>query len=113
MPMQSDNASGRTKSSTRSRCRGGVHLWHCYKNPFNLLLTVLAVVSWLSDDMQGHHRHRCRWWCCRTLIRFVQEGQAQPGRRTLKAMVSNTATVMRRDAGTEAAQEKRFAVRLR
>lgn len=22
-----------------------VHLWHCYKNPFNLLLTLLAAVS--------------------------------------------------------------------
>ncbi len=21
------------------------HLWHCYKNPFNLLLTLLAVIS--------------------------------------------------------------------
>lgn len=27
-----------------------LHLWHCYQNPFNLLLTVLAVLSYLSAD---------------------------------------------------------------
>ena len=26
------------------------HLWLCYKNPFNLLLTVLAIVSYLTED---------------------------------------------------------------
>ncbi|WP_269139345.1 cation-transporting P-type ATPase, partial [Pseudomonas fluorescens] len=30
-----------------------VHLWHCYKNPFNLLLTLLAVISWLTEDMKA------------------------------------------------------------
>ena len=24
------------------------HLWHCYRNPFNLLLTLLAVVSYVT-----------------------------------------------------------------
>jgi Mg2+-importing ATPase len=28
-----------------------LHLWHCYKNPFNLLLTVLAIVSYITEDM--------------------------------------------------------------
>ena len=30
-----------------------LHLWHCYKNPFNLLLTVLAVVSYLTEDAKA------------------------------------------------------------
>ena len=25
-----------------------LHLWHCYKNPFNVLLTVLALISYLT-----------------------------------------------------------------
>jgi Mg2+-importing ATPase len=25
---------------------GWLHLWHCYIDPFNLLLSVLALVSW-------------------------------------------------------------------
>jgi GDP-L-fucose synthase len=29
-----------------------LHLWHCYANPFNLLLTALAVVSYLTEDAQ-------------------------------------------------------------
>ena len=28
-------------------------LWHCYKNPFNLLLTVLAGLSYLSHDAKA------------------------------------------------------------
>src|SRR5665647_816159 len=30
-----------------------LHLWHCYKNPFNLLLTVLAVVSYVTEDIKA------------------------------------------------------------
>ena len=30
-----------------------LHLWQCYKNPFNLLLTVLALVSYFTDDMKA------------------------------------------------------------
>ncbi|MGL5630762.1 MAG: cation-transporting P-type ATPase [Azovibrio sp.] len=30
-----------------------IHLWHCYKNPFNLLLTLLATISFLTDDLQA------------------------------------------------------------
>ncbi|MDY0310448.1 MAG: cation-transporting P-type ATPase, partial [Castellaniella sp.] len=32
---------------------GWLHLWYCYKNPFNLLLTTLAVISFLSDDLEA------------------------------------------------------------
>src|SRR5205085_2103121 len=49
-----------------------------------------------------------------TLIRFVQEGRSTRAAERLKAMVSNTATVIRRDTGTEAAEvaEKYFDVHL-
>lgn len=30
-----------------------VHLWYCYKNPFNLLLTLLAGVSYVTDDLKA------------------------------------------------------------
>jgi Mg2+-importing ATPase len=30
-----------------------LHLWHSYSNPFNLLLTLLALVSYFTDDMKG------------------------------------------------------------
>ncbi|MBP3935761.1 MAG: magnesium-translocating P-type ATPase, partial [Pseudomonas sp.] len=30
-----------------------IHAWHCYKNPFNLLLTLLAAVSLATDDIQA------------------------------------------------------------
>ncbi len=28
-----------------------VHLWTCYRNPFNLLLTVLGIVSYSTEDL--------------------------------------------------------------
>ena len=30
-----------------------LHLWLSYKNPFNLLLTVLAVVSYVTEDIKA------------------------------------------------------------
>lgn len=49
-----------------------------------------------------------------TIIRFVQEGRSNRAAERLKAMVSNTATVIRRDIGTEAAEvaEKYFDAHL-
>ena len=28
-----------------------VHLWLCYRNPFNLLLTVLGIISYATEDL--------------------------------------------------------------
>lgn len=28
-----------------------LHLWTCYRNPFNLLLTVLGIVSYSTEDL--------------------------------------------------------------
>ncbi|WP_421954340.1 magnesium-translocating P-type ATPase [Polaromonas sp.] len=90
-----------------------LHLWHCYKNPFNLLLTVLAVVSYLTEDIKATIVIGTMV-ALSTIIRFVQEGRSNRAAERLKAMVSNTATVIRRDIGTEAAEvaEKYFDAHL-
>ncbi|WP_010446825.1 cation-transporting P-type ATPase, partial [Pseudomonas asplenii] len=73
-----------------------VHLWHCYKNPFNLLLTLLALISWLTDDLKAA-TVIFSMVVLSTLLRFWQEAKSNKAADALKAMVSNTATVMRRD----------------
>jgi len=70
------------------------HLWQCYKNPFNLLLTVLATVSWLTDDAKATLVIGTMVMLS-TLIRYVQEGRSNRAAERLKALVSNTATVLR------------------
>ncbi len=74
-----------------------LHLWHCYRNPFNLLLTVLAVVSYLTQDAKATIVIGVMV-VMSTLIRFVQEGRSHRAADRLKAMVSNTATVIRRSS---------------
>ena len=78
------------------------HLWQCYRNPFNLLLTVLAAVSWLTEDAKATVVIGAMVLLS-TLIRFVQEGRSNRAAERLKALVGNTARVLRRTPGTEAA----------
>lgn len=73
------------------------HLWHCYKNPFNLLLTLLAVISWLTEDLKAAVVI-FSMVVLSTLLRFWQESKSTQAADALKAMVSNTATVLRRNA---------------
>ena len=80
-----------------------VHLWHCYKNPFNILLTLLAVVSYATEDVKATIVIGSMVLLS-TLLRFVQEGRSNRAAENLKSLVSNTATVIRRDLGTEAAE---------
>ena len=70
------------------------HLWLCYRNPFNLLLTLLAVVSWLTEDMQATLVIGAMV-ILSTLLRFWQEGKSNRAADALKAMVSATASVRR------------------
>ncbi|WP_268797990.1 magnesium-translocating P-type ATPase [Pseudomonas huanghezhanensis] len=72
-----------------------VHLWQCYKNPFNLLLTLLAFISWLTEDMKAA-TVIFSMVVLSTLLRFWQEARSNQAADALKAMVSNTATVLRR-----------------
>lgn len=89
------------------------HLWLCYRNPFNLLLTVLALISFLTADMKGTTVIGTMV-VVSTLLRFVQEKRSNTAAEKLKEMVSNTATVLRRDSAQTAAVEAEqfFGVRL-
>ncbi|MCL1961470.1 MAG: magnesium-translocating P-type ATPase [Desulfovibrionaceae bacterium] len=81
-----------------------MHLWLSFRNPFNLLLTLLAVISFVTDDMQAAFVIGTMV-VLSTLLRFWQEAKANKAADALKAMVSNTATVLRRDLSEEAAQD--------
>ena len=70
------------------------HLWLSYKNPFNLLLTILAAVSYLTDDIKGAVVIG-GMVLISTVLRFVQERRSNNAADKLKAMVSTTATVVR------------------
>ncbi|HTQ98615.1 MAG TPA: magnesium-translocating P-type ATPase [Candidatus Acidoferrum sp.] len=70
------------------------HLWHCYRNPFNVLLSLLSLVSWLTDDIKAAVVI-LSMVLLSTLLRFWQEAKSNKEADSLKAMVSNTATVMR------------------
>jgi Mg2+-importing ATPase len=81
-----------------------LHLWHCYSNPFNLLLTLLAAVSYWTEDTRATVVISSMVLLS-TVMRFVQETRSNKAADELKAMVSNKATVVRRDLADEAADE--------
>ena len=89
------------------------HLWQCYKNAFNLLLTLLALISWLTGDMRSTIVI-ATMVVFSTLLRFWQEARSNKAADALKAMVGSTATVIRRHLSEEAAPifERYFGVRL-
>ncbi|URI07495.1 magnesium-translocating P-type ATPase [Aquincola tertiaricarbonis] len=71
-----------------------LHLWHCYRTPFDLLLTLLAIVSYVTEDMKATTVIGSMV-VLSVAIRFVQERKSNKAADQLKAMVSNTATVLR------------------
>jgi P-type Mg2+ transporter len=75
-----------------------LHLWRCYLNPFNLLLTALAALSYLSADAKATIVIAVMVGLS-TAIRFIQEGRSHRAAEGLRAMVSNTATVIRQEPG--------------
>ena len=81
-----------------------VHLWHCYSNPFNLLLTGLAIVSYLTEDMRATIVIGLMVLLS-TSLRFFQEARSNRAAERLKEMVSTKATVLRRDPSQNAAPE--------
>ena len=93
------------------------HLWLSYRNPFNLLLTALAVLSWLTDVRMAAPEEQS-WTAVAiigsmvvisTVLRFVQEQRSNRAAEALKAMVRNTATVLRSDDGSpDAGNGRRF-----
>jgi Mg2+-importing ATPase len=81
------------------------HLWHCYRNPFNILLTLLALVSLWTDDAKAASVIGSMVLLS-TLLRFWQEAKSNQAADALKAMVRNTATVWRSSDGQAATQRE-------
>ena len=71
-----------------------VDLWRCYRNPFNLLLTLLGVISYATEDLFAAGVIALMVGIS-TLLNFIQESRSGKAADALKAMVSNTATVLR------------------
>lgn len=71
-----------------------VHLWVCYRNPFNILLTILGAISYATEDLFAAGVIALMV-AISTLLNFVQEARSTKAADALKAMVSNTATVLR------------------
>ncbi len=72
------------------------NLWNCYRNPFNLLLTLLATISYFTEDMKAAIVIAIMV-ILSTILRFVQETRSNKAAEKLKEMVSNTATVLRHE----------------
>ncbi len=87
--------SGENRVAHEKPMPGWLHLWHCYIDPFNLLLSVLALVSWRTGDLKATTVIGCMV-VLSTLIRFVQERRSSQAADALKAMVGSQATVLRR-----------------
>ncbi|MBY0577167.1 MAG: magnesium-translocating P-type ATPase [Gallionellaceae bacterium] len=81
-----------------------LHLWHCYKTPFDLLLTLLAAISYVTEDIKATIVIGSMV-VISVFIRFWQESKSNRAADKLKAMVSNTATVIRHDMDEEAAKK--------
>jgi Mg2+-importing ATPase len=90
-----------------------LHLWHCYKTPFDLLLTLLAAISYATEDMKATIVIGTMV-VLSVMIRFWQESKSNRAADKLKAMVSNTATVIRHDLAEDAMADARsfFGVQL-
>jgi Mg2+-importing ATPase len=79
-----------------------LHLWHCYLNPFNVLLSVLALLSFFSGDAKATLVIASMVGLS-TVIRFVQEGRSQRAAESLRTLVRSTASVIRRAPAAVAA----------
>lgn len=85
---------------------GWLRLWRCYLNPFNLLLTALAGLSFFSADSKATVVIAVMV-ALSTGIRFVQAGRSHRAAEGLRARVTNTASVMRRDAAAMPGPQER------
>lgn len=69
-------------------------LWHAFRNPFNYILVVLAVVSYLTDDREATVVMTVMVLVA-TGLRFWQEYRSRIKAEALRRMVRNRATVYR------------------
>ncbi len=79
-------------------------LFHAYNNPFNILITVLAVVSYFTEDIKATVILSAMV-ILSSLLRFVQEFRSTRAAEKLQAMVRTTATVKRIDDLREEAED--------
>lgn len=70
------------------------HIWYCYKNPFNVLLTVLALICIYTDDLKGTIVISSMV-IISTLLRFWQEAKSNQAADALKSLVSHKVSVLR------------------
>lgn len=90
------------------------HLWYCYRNPFNILLTLLALVAFFTDDSTGASIISVMV-VLSTLLRYWQESKSNQAADALKAMVSNTATVLRHQVSFDdlALMQQRYQINIK
>lgn len=69
-------------------------LWQAFRNPFNLLLVLLAAVSWLGSDERAAGVIGAMVLLS-TGLRFVQEARSGRAADRLKDLVASTASVLR------------------
>ena len=81
-----------------------VQLPLAFKNPFIILLIVLAAVSWLTEDATATVIISVMVLLA-GLLRFVQEFRSSQAAEKLKGMVSTTATVSRKDSRRDVPSE--------
>ncbi len=91
---------GKNEIASQEKLTWYKHLWLCYKNPFNLLLTLLDGFFVVTDDVRGMVVITLMI-IISTILRFVQENRSNNAADQLKAMVSTSATVYRFDEEDE------------
>ena len=77
-----------------------VRLWAMVKNPLVILLSALALISFLTGDLRATIVI-LSMVVLGVVLRFFQEMRADTAAEQLKAMVSTTATVLRSEAKRE------------
>ena len=86
-----------------------LQLLQAFNNPFIYILLGLAIVSFLTDDMQGTIVLTLMV-VISGVLRFVQEFRSTQAAAKLKAMVSTTATVSRRDNTFDSSRQKEVPI---
>ncbi len=81
-----------------------LQLWHGFANAFSALLTVLAVISWFTDDHESALIIGAMVMLS-GLLRFFQERRASLAAQKLQEMVRVTCTVLRHANGVAGIQE--------
>ena len=87
------------------------HLWQCYSNPFNILLTILASISYWTQDVKATVVIMTMV-VISTGLRFIEQTKSNKAAEALKAMVSNTIGVLRTKFDTQGPTPQNFQVNI-